>query len=302
MHMRSRAALILAAASFLSLPTVLSAQVRGSEKGMVAQVVDGTTIQLEYHRPAARGRALFGDLVPHDAPWTGANWATTFAVDRGVRVNGVEVPAGKYSVWMIPRDDTWTFFLDPRVELYHFQKPDSTAEQIHIAAQPEKGAHVETLTWSFPAVTGAGTVLAMQWGETRLPLDIVVQPSSPPEIAAEVRAQYLGSYDVDITVPVPGWPTEARMDVYEEDGRLRARLPFSVHPGDALDFDLVPAGIDRFNGGHYQGGELFNIEMGVAWEFELEDERAVAVRIRGVEGSLFGEGRRAVGQTTGARE
>lgn len=286
-----RTFLILAAIHAAATPTPADGQIRGSERAVVAQTVDGTTVTLGYARPAARGRALFGDLVPHGVPWTGANWATTFEVDRDVTVNGARVPAGAYSLWMVPGEGEWGVFLDPRVELYHFQHPDSTGDQIHFRARVEPASHLETLTWTFPVVTGAGTVLALHWGESRVPIEIMVEPSRPAELAPEARAPYPGTYDLDI-MPGVGWPTTGTLEVFEQDGILRARLPFPVHPDDELTFDLVPAGIDRFNGGHYQDGRLFNIEMGVVWEFDLEGERAVRVRVRGIEGTVFGEGAR----------
>lgn len=291
--MHEKTWLLLAGALTLLTPSTADGQIRGSERATVAQTIDGTVVTVDYARPAARGRALFGELVAFGEPWTGANWATRFEINRPIRVNGVDVPAGEYSLWMVPDADQWRVFLDERVELYHFQKPDSAAGQIHIAAQPRSGPHLETLTWSFPAVTGAGALLTMQWGETVLPLEVVVEPSKPIELTAEERAPYLGTYDLEIS-PGLGWPTNAHLEVLEEDGMLRGRLPFPVHPGDELTFDLVPAGLDRFNGGHYRDGKLFNIEMGGVWEFELDDGRAVRVRLRGVDGSLFGEGARMV--------
>lgn len=291
---RYRSIFLTLAALALLAPHQAQGQIRGSERAVVAQTVDGTTVTLTYARPAARGRALFGDLVPYNVPWTGANWATTLEADRDIRLNGVAVPAGAYSVWMVPGPGAWKVFLDPRVDLYHFQKPDSTADQIHLAAQPEPAQHVETLTWTFPVVTGAGTVLRLQWGETALPLEVMVEPSRPARMTAEAMAPYLGEYDLEI-LPGIGWPTEGRLEVFEEDGVLRARLPFPIHPGDELAFDLVPAGLDRFNGGHYHDGKLFNIEMGGIWEFDLEDGTAVRARLRGVEGTVFGQGARMGG-------
>jgi hypothetical protein len=90
-----------------------------------------------------------------------------------------------------------------------------------------------------------------------------------------------------------GWPVTGRLEVFEMDGLLRGRLPFSVHPGDELKFDLVPAGSNRFNPGLYRDGKLFNIEMGASFEFDIDGDRASAVRLRGIEGTVFGTGRRA---------
>ena len=38
--------------------------VKASEKATVSQTVDGTVVTVEYSRPSARGREIFGALVP----------------------------------------------------------------------------------------------------------------------------------------------------------------------------------------------------------------------------------------------
>lgn len=282
------AATVLAFAS----PAGAAAQIRASEAAVVSQTVDGTVLTLEYSRPSARGRDLFGALVPWDGVWTpGANWATTLEASGDVRLNGVEVPAGTYSVWMIPREGPWTLTLNPDVELFHFQKPDSTGEQIHVAVEPATGPHAEMLTWSFPTVVGDAAVMAMEWGTTTVPVNVTVQ-ASKIAIPAEERARYVGSYDLEVVEGI-GWPTSARLEVFEEGERLRGRLPFPFHPGDEPAFDMVPAGTDRFSPGLYRDGALFNVEPGATFEFDIEADRGVRVRIRGAEGSVFGEGPRA---------
>lgn len=285
---------IVGALAILSTALPADAQIRASEAGVMSQTVDGTTITIAYSRPVARGRTLFGDLVPWGGVWTpGANRATTLEADHDVIIEGVEVPAGRYSVWMIPRAGApWTLTLNPDPNLYHFQKPDSTADQIHVAVRPtEDAAHSELLTWSFPAVSGDGAVLRMQWGTTAVPINVVVQPSRTVTLAPEERARFLGSYDMTF-LPGIGWPTSAQLDVFEEDGMLRGRLPFDFHPGDEHEFDLIPAGEGRFSPGLYRKGKLFNVEPSVTIEFDFVDDRATVAKVRGGEGTVFGEGPR----------
>lgn len=291
----SRMCVAACAAALLHAPTASGAagQIRGSEAGTVSQTLDGTTIEMAYSRPSARGRDLFGALVPWDVVWTpGANWATTFETNRDVRLNGVEVPAGAYSVWMIPHDGpTWTLTLNREPRLFHFQKPDSADDQIHVAVRPREVAHTEMLTWSFPTVSGDAGVLQLRWGSTAVPVEVLVEPTKPATMAEEDRAPYLGRYELEIIDGV-GYPTDAWLEVTESpEGTLRGRLPFSIHPGDELEFDLVPAGMHRFNPGMYHGDRLFNIEVGVAFEFEV-DGRAREVTFRGIEGTAFGRGTR----------
>jgi hypothetical protein len=280
------------AAATLAVPA--SAQIRASERGSVSQTIDGTTITVDYARPTARGRELFGGVVPWDVVWTpGANWATTLDLSKDVRLNGAQVVAGRYSVWMTPRQGAWTLTLNATPEYFHFQKPDPALGAYNIDFEPGDAAHVEMLTWSFPVVSGDGAVLAMRWGTTETAFDLVVEPTRAVTLEAAERAPYLGAYELDV-IPGIGYPTEAEIRVREAaDGTLRAWMSFPIHEGDELEFDLVPAGEGRFNPGLYRGGELFNIETGVAFEFDLGgDERADAVVMRGIEGTPFAAGPR----------
>lgn len=140
-----------AALFLVATPSTALGQIRGSERSSVSQTLDGTTLTVEYHRPSARGRELFGALVPWDAVWTpGANWATTLDTDRDVRLNGIDVAAGTYSVWMTPRRGPWTLTLDPRPKIFHFQHPDSTDDQIHVVVEPVAGPTWRCSPGAFP--------------------------------------------------------------------------------------------------------------------------------------------------------
>jgi hypothetical protein len=269
-----------------------TAQIRASERGSVTQTIDGTTITLDYARPSARGRELFGEVVPWNVVWTpGANWATTLETDKDIRINGVDVAAGAYSVWMIPRESRWTMTLNAETEYFHFQKPDSALGAYQIELEPTRGHHVEMLTWRFPSVTGDAAVLELAWGEARVPMQVLVEPTAAVALPPEDRSLYLGSYALEI-VPGVDWPLQAEMRVWEgAEGVLRGWMSFPFHPGDELEFDLIPAGRDRFHAGLYRGGRLFNVETGVSFEFHPDDAESPLV-LRGIEGSPFGVGTR----------
>lgn len=281
---------LLAVVSTLIIPTQALGQMQASERAVVAQTVDGTTLTLEYSRPVARGRELFGALVPWGVVWTpGANWATTLEVDKDIRLNGVEVSAGKYSVWAIPNRDHFTISLNPNPRIFHFVKPDSSSEQIHISAVPTQASHVEMLTWSFPVVRGDGAVLDMRWGTTSVALEVVVQPSRPVVLTEERQAQFVGAYEMSFPAWT-GWPAEGRLEIFATDGLLRGRLPFRLHPDDELEFGLIPSGGPRFNPGLLRGDELFNVEIGINVEFVVEEGHATAVKFLTVSGEVLGEG------------
>lgn len=63
-----------------------------------------TRITIDYGQPHARGRAIFGGLVPYGAVWRlGANWATRLTLDFDVRFGGLDLPRGEYTLFMLPR-------------------------------------------------------------------------------------------------------------------------------------------------------------------------------------------------------
>jgi hypothetical protein len=295
MHMvivrsRHRLAVRLAGAATLLLSVPAAGQIQASPRSTVSQVIDGTTITVNFSRPLVRGREIFGGLVPWNVVWTpGANFATTLEFDRAIRLNGVEVPAGKYSVWSIPRPDRFTITLNPEWRIFHAMKPDSTAEQIHIAVTPEPTDHMEMLTWSFPHVRGDAAILRLAWATTAVPLEVVVQPTRPLVLDSDECAKYVGRYAMTFVEGVTP-QQHAELVIFEENGKLRGRLPFPIHPDDEIAWDLVPAGDGRFNAGLYRGDALFNVEQGVGLDFDVENGRATVLRIALADGFVRGEG------------
>src|SRR5262245_41430193 len=70
-----------------------------SQLGTVSQLIAGTRVEVIYRRPVARGRALFGALVPYGRIWTpSADSAARFTVSTPVEINGATLPAGSYSL------------------------------------------------------------------------------------------------------------------------------------------------------------------------------------------------------------
>lgn len=164
--------LAVVTASLASAP--VSAQ-RPSQHGVVAQTVNETVITLEYDRPVARGRALFGELVEWDAVWTpGANRATWIDFSAPVTVQGQTLAAGRYAIWMVPHEShPWEVVFVDQWDTHHGMFPFD-AEVLRIEVAPERGAHMETLAFYFPVVGPYRTTLRMHWGSTMVPLDIGV--------------------------------------------------------------------------------------------------------------------------------
>ena len=90
---------------------VLNAQVKTpqpSPHSTLTQVVGLTEVTVDYSRPSAKGRIIFGDLVPFGKLWrTGANYNTTISISEDVVINGTTLKKGKYAIFTTPKADKW---------------------------------------------------------------------------------------------------------------------------------------------------------------------------------------------------
>lgn len=167
--------LALAAALVASLGG--SAHAQGypfSERGSVTQDVAFTHISIEYGRPVARGRKLFGALVPWDSVWhPGADSATRISFDHDVVVEDHAVKAGEYSLWLVPREHgPWSFILNRTAHTFHKPYPGADTDALRVDVKPEPVSHMETLAIYFPVVLRDSAVMRIHWGETAVPIRI----------------------------------------------------------------------------------------------------------------------------------
>jgi hypothetical protein len=74
-----------------------------SVRDTVRTQIGNATLTIDYGRPLLRGRTLLGDVIPYDRVWrTGANAATQFTTSTPIKLGGVQVPAGRYTLFTTP--------------------------------------------------------------------------------------------------------------------------------------------------------------------------------------------------------
>lgn len=175
---------LIASAAGLALPASSPAQgYPPSQRGAVTQDVAFTEIVVRYGRPVARGRALFGQLVPWDSVWhPGADSATRISFNHDVLLDEHDVKAGDYSLWLIPRDGRpWTFILSRAAHVFHKPYPGPAADVLRFDVAPEFLSHMESLAIYFPSVVKDDATMRIHWGETAVPIHIKApyRPSAP---------------------------------------------------------------------------------------------------------------------------
>jgi Protein of unknown function (DUF2911) len=129
-----------------TLTILVSAQDKGKRPSPPAQTnckfSNGKTLTIDYSSPRAKGRKIFGDLVPYGEVWrTGANEATTFVTTANLSVGGNDVPAGSYTIFTVPNADKWTLIVNKKTGEwgipYKYEADELTRADIHVFAGRE---------------------------------------------------------------------------------------------------------------------------------------------------------------------
>ncbi len=136
----------------------------------------GATLMIDYGRPAKRGRAIFGGIVPYGDVWrTGANAATQFKTDKALDFGGTVVPPGFYTLWSLVTPTGWKLIVNGETGQWgtaHKADKDLYTIDMKVGTLPQPA---ERFTISVdPGATG-GT-LNLDWDTTRASAAFTVKP------------------------------------------------------------------------------------------------------------------------------
>jgi hypothetical protein len=173
----NRLSLVLVLAALVGCADASSGQaIPKSQLASVGQNVGTTRIDILYRRPVARGRVLFGQLVPYGRIWSpSADSAARITVSTPVEIDGHPLAAGTYGIWAIPDSTVWTLIFSGSPVAFHLRYPQGR-DVLRVQARPAQGEHVETLEFDFPMVDADSAVLRLRWGSTVVPLKIRSRP------------------------------------------------------------------------------------------------------------------------------
>lgn len=161
---------------------------RASQKSTVMQTVGDTEISIVYHRPNAKGRAIWGCqttdvipkggvtydcLVPSGQVWrTGANEATVFEISNDVTINGQKLPKGKYSLHTIPNANEWTIIFNKTWNQWGSFRYDEKEDALRVTAKPVAGEMKETMTIGIEDVDENSANVVIAWEKVRVPFTV----------------------------------------------------------------------------------------------------------------------------------
>ncbi|PGH38741.1 MAG: hypothetical protein CRN43_13250 [Candidatus Nephrothrix sp. EaCA] len=150
----------------------------------VSSVVGITDVRIDYFRPRARGRKIFGEgdnfLVPYGKIWrTGANSGSKITFSDDVKVQGVAIPKGEYLIFTWPGAAEWAVSIYKDVKLGgHTAEYDASKEAAKFTVKPVKlGKKTETLTFSISDISEDNTsgTVQLAWENTAVEFTISVK-------------------------------------------------------------------------------------------------------------------------------
>lgn len=169
-------AVILLFAVFVGWPYMKKQTKKISPEQVVTFNQDGQDIAVFYCRPYKKDREIFGGLVPYGKVWrTGANEPSTFETANDLTIDGKTLPAGKYTLWTIPGEDSWEVIFNGKMYGWGVtilsggketpREPEADVLKISVPVQKSPTV-TEQFTIAFEDIPSSAMTLA--WDQTKI--------------------------------------------------------------------------------------------------------------------------------------
>lgn len=142
---------------------------RLSPRQTIEVFVEGRGIRLEYGAPSARGREIWGGLVPWQRVWMpGADEASTIELTDDMTIGGLKVPRGRYSLYLVPEAESATLVINRQVGQSHLTyDPAQNLGRVTLS-QVKLTDPVERLTFAVEHGEGPAARLVLTWADRAL--------------------------------------------------------------------------------------------------------------------------------------
>lgn len=213
---------IILALAVLIANFTIEAQVKTpqpSPKSTLNQVVGLTDVTVEYSRPSAKGRPVFGDLVPFGRLWrTGANQNSMVSFSEDVVIKGNTLKKGKYAIFTTPKADMWEIIFYSDTDNWGTpEKWDENKVALRTNVDPiVLGNHVETFTMAINNLTNDSATLDISWEKTMVSIKFEV----PTQKAA------MASINKVLAGPTAGDYFSAAQYLFQSEGDLNKALEY----------------------------------------------------------------------------
>jgi hypothetical protein len=140
--------------------------------------VGASQIEIEYHSPAVRGRAIWGRVVPYGRLWvTGSHSATRLTTDAPLLFGGRELPAGRYAIFTVPGKGDWEVVINRDWNQHLTTQYSRNMDVLRFTVKPiRQKANQERLRYEVIPLGGDSGRVAMSWEKVRVDIPV----SQPP--------------------------------------------------------------------------------------------------------------------------
>jgi len=180
---------LLPAAHFCQAQGIMLDLPRQSQHAVVEQRIGITDITINYHRPLANGRQIWGKVVPYGQVWrAGANENTTVTFTDPVTIEGQPLDKGTYGLHMIPGENQWTVIFSKTASAWGSFTYKQDEDALRVTVKPQSADLHDALTYDFDDVKPDSTVVTMRWEKVAVPfkvqvkVDDIVEASIPRQI------------------------------------------------------------------------------------------------------------------------
>jgi Protein of unknown function (DUF2911) len=172
--MQKKFAFVVSIFAVFALSAVIAAQMKDKSQRpsppeqAQCKFSDGKTVTINYSSPRAKGRKIFGGLVPYGEVWrTGANEATALVTTANLSVGSTNVPAGNYTLFTIPNQNKWTLIINKKTGEwgipYKYESDELGRSDMSVSQTPSP---VEDFTISFDQ-SGTSCAMNITWENTK---------------------------------------------------------------------------------------------------------------------------------------
>ena len=183
--------------ALMAFTSIASAQLKTpqpSPTAKISQEVGLMKVEIEYSRPSAKGRKVFGELVPFGEMWrTGANASTKVTFTDAVKVGGKDVAKGTYALYATPGEKEWTIIFYKNTTINGVPgdkfKEEDVAASIVVPSGRANDA-VETFTISVDNLKNSGCDIVLAWEKTKVTIPVSIDTDS--KVLADIKAQMEG--------------------------------------------------------------------------------------------------------------
>jgi len=164
---------------------------RQSQHALVTQRIGVTDITINYHRPLANGRAIWGKLVPYGQVWrAGANENTIITFSDPVTIEGQALDKGTYGLHMIPGENEWTVIFSKNATSWGSFSYKQDEDALRVTVKPQAAEVHDALAYDFDDLKADSVLVTLRWEKVAVPFKVSVKVNDI--VTASIHRQLYG--------------------------------------------------------------------------------------------------------------